>query len=96
MRDDLRDYVVGHPGDGDAVLMVDETGDLKKGSATVGVQRQYTGTAGRVENARVAVRPTHAATRGHAMIDRELHLLFRIWPKRAPRAPPRSPPTGAR
>jgi SRSO17 transposase len=54
VRDALRDYVTGQLGDADAVLVVDETGDLKKGTATVGVQRQYTGTAGRIENAQVA------------------------------------------
>jgi SRSO17 transposase len=47
VRDDLRDYVVDHLADPGAVLVVDETGDLKKGTHTVGVQRQYTGTAGR-------------------------------------------------
>ena len=47
VRDDLRSYVVEHLGDPGAVLVVDETGDLKKGTATPGVQRQYTGTAGR-------------------------------------------------
>jgi SRSO17 transposase len=56
------------------VLVVDETGDLKKGTATVGVQRQYTGTAGRVENAQVAVYLVHASRAGHAVIDRELYL----------------------
>jgi SRSO17 transposase len=56
------------------VLVVDETGDLKKGAMTVGVQRQYTGTAGRVENAQVAVYLAYAGARGHAMIDRELYL----------------------
>jgi len=55
VRDDVRAYLVEHLGDPRAVLVVDETGDLKKGTATVGVQRQYTGTAGRVENAQVAV-----------------------------------------
>ena len=74
VRDDLRDYVIAGLGDGDAVLVVDETGDVKKGTATVGVQRQYTGTAGRVENAQVAVYLTYAGGRGHAMIDRELYL----------------------
>ncbi|WP_449619175.1 IS701 family transposase [Pseudonocardia charpentierae] len=74
VREDLRDYVVGALGDTDAVLVVDETGDLKKGAATVGVQRQYTGTAGRIENAQVAVYLTYASSRGHAMIDRELYL----------------------
>jgi SRSO17 transposase len=78
VRDDLRDYVTTHLGDGDAVLVVDETGDLKKGTHTVGVQRQYTGTAGRIENAQVAVYLTYAGARGHAMIDRELYLP-RSW-----------------
>ena len=74
VRDDLRDYVVGALGDPDGVLVVDETGDLKKGVQTVGVQRQYTGTAGRIENAQVAVYLVYAGERGHAMIDRELYL----------------------
>jgi SRSO17 transposase len=55
IRDDLRDYLVDHLGEDGAVLVIDETGDLKKGTTTVGVQRQYTGTAGRIENAQVAV-----------------------------------------
>ena len=54
VRDDLRGYVTDHLGHQDAVLVVDETGDLKRGDQTVGVQRQYTGTAGQVENAQVA------------------------------------------
>jgi SRSO17 transposase len=74
VRDDLRDYVVDHLGDADAVLVVDETGDVKKGSATVGVQRQYTGTAGRIENAQVGVYLVYAGERGHAFIDRALYL----------------------
>ena len=74
VRDDLRDYVIGALGDSDGVLVVDETGDLKKGTHTVGVQRQYTGTAGRIENAQVAVYLTYAAAHDHAMIDRELYL----------------------
>jgi SRSO17 transposase len=74
VRDDLRDYVIGALGDSDAVLVVDETGDLKKGTDTVGVQRQYTGTAGRIENAQVAVYLAYSGARGHAMIDRELYL----------------------
>jgi SRSO17 transposase len=55
VRDDLRDYVVEAFGDPRAVLAVDETGDVKKGMQTVGVQRQYSGTAGRLENSQVAV-----------------------------------------
>ena len=74
VRDDLRDYVLGQLADADAVLVFDETGDLKKGAGTVGVQRQYTGTAGRIENAQVAVYLTYAAARGHTLIDRELYL----------------------
>jgi SRSO17 transposase len=74
VRDDLRGYVTGHLGDPGAVLVVDETGDLKKGTATAGVQRQYTGTAGRVENSQVAVYLGYAAPRGHALIDRELYV----------------------
>jgi len=74
VRDDVRGYVVEHLGDPGAVLVVDETGDLKKGTSTVGVQRQYTGTAGRVENAQVAVYLVYASDAGHAMIDRELYV----------------------
>jgi len=74
VRDDLRGYVLDAFADPDAVLVVDETGDLKKGTQSVGVQRQYTGTAGRIENAQVAVFLTYAAQRGHALIDRALYL----------------------
>ncbi len=74
MRDDLRVYVTEHLGDSDAVLVVDETGDLKKGAHTVGVQRQYTRTADRIENAQIAVYLAYAGRRGHAMLDRELYL----------------------
>jgi SRSO17 transposase len=78
MRDDLRGYVLEHFADPAAVLVVDETGDLKKGTATVGVQRQYTGTAGRTENAQVAVYLAYAAPAGSAFIDRALYLP-RSW-----------------
>jgi SRSO17 transposase len=78
VRDDLRGYVVEAFGELDAVLVVDESGDLKKGEHSVGVQRQYTGTAGRIENAQVAVYLTYAARRGHALIDRALYLP-RSW-----------------
>jgi SRSO17 transposase len=74
VRDDLRDYVVGQLGDPDAVLVFDETGDVKKGVATVRTQRQYTGTAGRIENAQV---------------DRGLPDLRRAWARAdRPRALP--------
>src|SRR3954465_296111 len=84
VREDLRDYVVDHLGEPGAVLVIDETGDLKKGAATVGVQRQYTGTAGRIENSQVAVYLTYSAARGHALIDRELYLP-RSWTAAPPR-----------
>jgi SRSO17 transposase len=72
--DDVRAWVVEHLGEPDAVLVVDETGDVKKGVRTVGVQRQYTGTAGRIENSQVAVYLTYASSKGHALIDRALYL----------------------
>jgi SRSO17 transposase len=78
VRDDLRDYVIDAFADPHAVLVVDETGDVKKGVHSVGVQRQYSGTAGRIENAQVAVFLTYAARRGHALIDRALYLP-RSW-----------------
>ena len=78
VRDDLRDYVIDAFGDPGAILVLDETGDVKKGVYSVGVQRQYTGTAGRIENAQVAVYLTYAAPRGHALIDRALYLP-RSW-----------------
>lgn len=64
VRDDVRDYVVEQLHDERAVLVVDETGDLKKGTHTVGVQRQYTGTAGRIENSQVAVYLAYAGAPG--------------------------------
>jgi SRSO17 transposase len=78
VRDDVRAYIVEHLGDPEAVLVVDETGDLKKGTTTVGVKRQYTGTAGRIENAQMAVYLVYATAAGHAVIDRELYLP-RSW-----------------
>jgi SRSO17 transposase len=74
IRDDLRHYVTAAFAELDAVLVVDETGDVKKGVKTVGVQRQYSGTAGRVENCQVAVYMTYTSTKGHALIDRALYL----------------------
>jgi SRSO17 transposase len=59
-------------------LVVDETGNAKKGTGTHGVQRQYTGTAGRIENAQVAVYLVHADRRGHAAVNRELYVP-RSW-----------------
>src|SRR5215207_7244983 len=74
VRDDVRDWLLEHLADPAAVLVVDETGDLKKGTHTVGVARQYTGTAGKVDNAQVAVYLAYATAAGHGVIDRELYL----------------------
>ncbi len=74
LRDDLRDYVVEHLGHPQAVLVLDETGFLKKGSKSVGVQRQYSGTAGRIENCQIGVFLAYASARGHALIDRALYV----------------------
>jgi SRSO17 transposase len=73
-RDDVRGYVADALGDPDGVLILDDTGDLKKGDLTVGTQRQYTGTAGRIENAQVAVYLAYATPRGSTLIDREVYL----------------------
>ena len=78
VRDDLRAYVVEQLGDHGAVLVVDETGFLKKGRASVGVQRQYSGTAGKVDNCQLGVFLAYASPRGRAFIDRELYLP-RVW-----------------
>lgn len=74
VRDELMGYVAEHLGAPDGVLIVDETGFLKKGVKSCGVARQYTGTAGRVENAQVGVFLAYAGARGHALIDRALYL----------------------
>jgi SRSO17 transposase len=74
VRDDLRAYAVETLGDPDAVLILDETGFLKKGAHSAGVARQYTGTAGRIENAQVGVFLAYAGRHGTALIDRALYL----------------------
>ncbi len=74
VRDDLRAYVVEHLGDPAAVLVVDETGFLKKGTKSVGVQRQYSGTAGRIENCQIGVFLAYAGAQGRTFLDRELYL----------------------
>ena len=73
-RDDVRGYVVRHLGDADGVLVVDETGFLKKGTRSAGVQRQYSGTAGRVENCQLGVFCAYVTGKGRALVDRELYL----------------------
>src|SRR5215213_533605 len=74
VRDDLRAYVAERLGDPEAVLVLDETGFLKKGDKSAGVQRQYSGTAGRVENCQVGVFLGYAGRHGRALIDRALYL----------------------
>jgi SRSO17 transposase len=78
VRDDLGDYVVEQLGDPGAVLVLDETGFVKKGDRSAGVQRQYTGTAGKHENCQVAVFLAYAAPGGVALVDRDLYLP-RSW-----------------
>jgi len=73
-RDQLRDYVLEELSSPDAVLIADETGFLKKGEHSVGVKRQYTGTAGRIENSQVGVFLRYASDKGAALVDRELYL----------------------
>ncbi len=74
VRDDLRAYVVEHLGDPAAVLVVDETGFLKKGTKSAGVGKQYTGTVGKIENCQVGVFLAYASPAGVAFLDRALYL----------------------
>jgi SRSO17 transposase len=74
VRDDLTRYVAEHLGHPDGVLIVDESGFLKKGTKSAGVARQYSGTAGRIENCQVGVFLGYATPRGRALLDRELYL----------------------
>jgi SRSO17 transposase len=74
VRDDVRGYVARHLGDAGGVLVVDETGFVKKGASSAGVQRQYSGTAGRVENCQLGVFLAYASPKGRALVDRELYL----------------------
>ena len=77
-RDLCRDYAVERLGAAGAVLVVDETGFLKKGKHSAGVARQYSGTAGRVENSQVGVFLAYTSRKGHALIDRRLYLP-QVW-----------------
>ena len=78
VRDDLRSYVVQHLGASDGVLIVDETGFLKKGTRSAGVARQYSGTAGRIENSQIGVFLTYSSPAGRTFLDRELYLP-KVW-----------------
>lgn len=72
--DRVRRYALDALGDPDGVLVIDETGFLKKGAHSVGVARQYSGTAGRIENSQIGVFASYARRWGHALIDRRLYL----------------------
>jgi SRSO17 transposase len=74
LRDVVRSYAIEALGDTDGVLIVDETGFVKKGDQSVGVARQYSGTAGRIENCQVGVFLAYASRLGQALIDRRLYL----------------------
>src|SRR6476646_6409227 len=74
LRDIVRDYVIEHLADDDAVLVIDETGFLKQGKASCGVARQYTGSAGKITNCQIGVFATYVSRHGHALIDRALYL----------------------
>lgn len=73
VRDDLCDYVVAYMGDANGTLVIDETGFLKKGNKSVGVKRQYSGTAGKVENCQIGVFLSYASRHGRTLLDRELY-----------------------
>jgi SRSO17 transposase len=72
--DIVRDYVIEHLADDDAVLVIDETGFLKQGKASCGVARQYTGSAGKITNCQIGVFASYVSRHGHAFIDRALYL----------------------
>src|SRR5258707_2316348 len=74
LRDIVRDYVIEHLADDDAVLVIDETGFLKQGKASCGVARQYTGSAGKITNCQIGVFAAYVSRHGHAFIDRTLYL----------------------
>ncbi|MGW5654839.1 IS701 family transposase [Streptomyces humi] len=74
VRDDLQTYVADKLGEADGVLILDDTGFVKKGTTSAGVQRQYSGTAGRTENCQIGVFAAYATAHGRALVDRELYL----------------------
>ena len=74
LRDLVRDYVIEHLADANAVLVIDETGFLKQGKASCGVARQYTGSAGKITNCQIGVFAAYVSRHGHAFIDRALYL----------------------
>src|SRR5690349_23271831 len=75
VRDDLREYALEHLGQESAILVIDETSFPKRGKKSAGVQVQYCGTTGQVENCQIGVFLAYVTARGHTLIDRELYLL---------------------
>jgi SRSO17 transposase len=73
-RDRLRTYVRDSLAESDAIGVIDETGFLKKGTHSAGVARQYSGTAGRIENCQIGVLLAYASCHGHTLLDRELYV----------------------
>ena len=74
VRDELQAFVVEHFGEAEGIGVVDETGFIKKGTHSVGVQRQYSGTAGKIENCQIGVFLTYRSSKGHTFLDRRLYL----------------------
>ena len=91
--DIVRDYVVEHLADPDAVLVIDETGFLKQGKTSCGVGRQYTGSAGKITNCQIGVFATYASRQGHAFIDRRLYMP-KAWTDNPPRMAAAHVPSG--
>ncbi|PWW25189.1 DDE superfamily endonuclease [Geodermatophilus normandii] len=92
VREELRSYVVERLGPG-GVLIVDETGFIKKGTRSAGVARQYTGTTGKIDNCQIGVFLAYATPAGRALIDRELYLPRELQPELGPlgAGPPQHP-----
>jgi SRSO17 transposase len=84
LRDDIQAYVAEKFGDQAGMLVIDDTGFVKKGTTSAGVQRQYTGTAGRTENCQIGVFAAYTSSRGRALVDRELYLP-KSWTEVDPR-----------
>ena len=91
--DIVRDHVVEHQADPDAVLVIDETGFLKQGKTSCGVGRQYTGSAGKITNCQIGVFATYASRHGHAFIDHRLYMP-KAWTDSPPRMAAAHVPSG--
>lgn len=93
VRDDLQQHVAERLGTPEGVLIIDDTGALKKGTTSAGVQRQYSGTAGHTENCQIGVFAAYGSSRGRALVNRELYLP-KSWTGAGPRKSP--PAVGSR